>query len=176
MGRITHDHFCLLIFGQGIWKDSFTKKISKDTKTNFFHLSGYSKDSLFCTCPICNALVYLFDPQNPGDYIDFCDLCKALYKKFEEIKGQNEGVILFSHQLMRETDQLKDLAQSLLSNEKIKKIYILEVEWVKISKSISLLIKNISHERLKKSEFFEILKTNKFEYRVIYEIFKDKYY
>ncbi|MFX1340365.1 MAG: hypothetical protein ACFFDK_17275 [Promethearchaeota archaeon] len=176
MGRITHDHFCVLIFGQGLWKDSFTKKISKDTKTSFFHLSGYSKDSLFCTCPICNALVKLFDPLNPGDYVNFCDLCKALYKKFEDIKGQNEGVILFSHQLIRETDHLKNLAQKLLSNEKIKKIYILEVEWVKISKPIPLVIKNISQKRLKKSEFFEILKTNKFEYRVIYEIFKDRYY
>lgn len=176
MGRITHDNFCLLIFGQGLWKDSFTKKISKETKTNFFHLSGYSKDSLFCTCPICNALVKLFDPLNPGDYIDFCDLCKALYKKFEDIKGQNEGVVLFSHQLMREMNQLQSLIQSLLSNEKIKKIYILEVERVKISKPIPSIIDAITHKRLKKSEFFELLKGNKFEYRIIYEIFKDKYY
>lgn len=176
MGRITHDHFCLLIFGQGLWKDSFTMKISKETKSSFFHLSGYSKDSLFCTCPICNALVKLFDPLNPGDYIDFCDLCKALYKKLEDIKGENKGMIVFSHQLMRDLNQLQRLTQSLLSNEKIKKIYILEVEWVKISKPIPSVIDAIMHKRLKKSEFFELLKGNKFEYRVIYEIFKDKYY
>ena len=176
MGRITHDHFCLLIFGQGLWKDSFTMKISKETKSSFFHLSGYSKDSLFCTCPICNALVKLFDPQNPGDYVDFCDLCKALYKKLEDIKGDNLGMILFSHQLMHDLNQLQRLTQRLLSNEKIKKKYILEVEWVKISKPIPSVIDAIMHKRLKKSEFFELLKGNKFEYRVIYEIFKDKYY
>lgn len=87
IGRITYDHFCLLIFGQEFWKENFTQKISKETKTSFFHLSGYSKDSLFCTCPICNSLVKLFDPMNPGDYVDFCDLGKALYKKFGSIKG-----------------------------------------------------------------------------------------
>ena len=67
MGRITHDHFCLLIFGQDFWKENFTQKISKETKTSFFHLSGYSKDSLFCTCPMCSSLVKLFDPMD----IDF---------------------------------------------------------------------------------------------------------
>ena len=176
MGRGTHDHFCLLIFGQGFWKENFTQKISKETKTSFFHLSGYSKDSLFCKCPICNALIKLFDPMNPGDYVDFCDLGKALYKEFETIKGTNEGMILFSHQLMYELDQLQILTQNLLSNEKIKKIYILQVKWVKISKPIPSVIDELSHKRLKKSEFLHLLKENRFEYSVIYEIFKDKYY
>ena len=165
-----------MIFGQGLWKESFTKKISKEAKSHFFHLSGYTKDSLFCTCPICNALVKLFDPQNPGDYVDFCDLCKALHNKFKEVKGQNEGIILFSHQLMREMNQLQILIQSLLSSENIKKIYILEVEYEKISKPIPSIIDTIVHKRLKKSKFFELLNANKFEYRVVYEIFKDRYY
>jgi len=176
MGRITHDHFCLLIFGQGLWKESFTKKISKETNSNFFHLSGYSKDSLFCTCPICNALVKLFDPKNSGDYVDVCDLCKALYNKFEKLKGQNEGMILFSHNHIYKLDLLQKLAQNLLSNERIKKIYILEVEFAKISKPIPLIIEEIKHKKLKKSEFFELLKEIKFEFRVIYEISKDRYY
>ena len=176
MGRITHDHFCLLIFGQGLWKESFSKKISKETKSSFFHLSGYSKDSLFCTCPICNALVKLFDPMNPSEYVDLCDLCKGLYEKFEEIQGQNEGMILFSHQLMPDLNLLESLTQSLLSKDEIKKIYILEVEHVKFSKPISSIKEGISQKRLKKSEFFYLLKKDKFEYRVIYEIFKDKYY
>ena len=176
MGRITHDHFCLLIFGQGLWKESFTTKISKETKSSFFHLSGYSKNSLSCTCPICNALVKLFDPRNPGDYVDFCNLCEELFKKFEDVKGQNEGMLLFSHQLMYDLIQLQNLTQNLLSNDKIKKIYILEVEWVKISKSIHEIIEGITKRRLKKSDFFQLIKENNFEYSVIYEIFKDKYY
>ena len=173
---IISDHFCLLIFGQGLWKESFTKKISKETESSFFHLSGYPKDSLFCTCPICNALVKLFDPMNPGGYVDDFDLCTALYKRFKKIQGQNEGMILFSHQLMYDLNQLENLTQNLLTNEKIKKIYILEVKWVKISKSIPLLIEEITQKRLKKSEFIDLLKKNLFEYKVIYEIFKEKYY
>ena len=88
MGRITYDHFCLLIFGQGNWKEKFIKDISKETKTSFFHLSGYSKNSLFCTCPICNALIKLFDPMNSGQFVEICDLCKALYGKFERFLHQ----------------------------------------------------------------------------------------
>ncbi len=129
---------------------------------------------MFCTCPICNALVKLFDPQNPGQYVDFCDLCKALYNKLENIKGQNEALILFSHQLIPDMNQLHALTQSLLSSEKIKKIYILEVEYEKISKPIPSILDAIIHKRLKKSEFYELLEANKFEYRVIFEVFKDK--
>ena len=121
-------------------------------------------------------MVKLFDPMNPGEYVDFCDLGKALYEKFESIKGPNEGMILFSHQLMNDLDQLQTLTQTLLSNDKIKKIYVLEVEWVKISKPIPSVINELTQKRLKKSEFLELLKQNRFEYRAIYEIYKDKYY
>ena len=175
MGRITHDHFCLLILGQGIWKETFIKKISKDTKSSFFHLAGYSKDSLFCTCPICNSLVKLFDPQHPGDYVGTCELCKPLFEIFKTIQGINEGIIMFSHQLIYDINQKQILAQNLLSNENIKKIFILEFEHVKISKPISLIIEELSHKRLTQSEFLK-LKQKEFEYRRIYEIFKDKYY
>lgn len=175
MGRIYQDHFCILVFGQGLWKDSFTKKISKETKVSFFHLSGYSKDSLFCTCPICNALIKLFDPEDPGEYVDFCDLCKALHEIFKDIKGQNDGVIFFSHNLM-DIEALQNLVQNLLSDKQIKKIYILEIEFNKLYKYVPVIMEMISQDRLKKSDFIELLKDNKFEYCTIYEIFKDKYY
>ena len=117
----------------------------------------------------------MFDPLNPGEYVGTCDLCKALYKSFKKIQGSNEGIILFSHQLMHDLNQLQNLTQNLISNEFIKKIFILEVEGVKISKPIPSILEEFSHKRLKKSEFFE-LKKDQFEYSVIYEIFKDKYY
>ncbi len=175
MGRMALDHFCLLIFGQGIWKEAFTKKISKDSKSSFFHLSGYSKESLSCTCPICNALVKLFDPLNRGEFVGKCDLCKALYNKFKEIQGLNEGLILFSHQFMYDLDQLQNFTQNLISNEHIKKIFLLEIKWEKISRPIPEMIEALSHKKLKNSEFLE-LKKEQFEYSAIYEISKDKYY
>ncbi len=174
MGRNVHDHFCLLIFGQGVWKDTFTKKISKDSKYSFFHLSGYSTDSLSCTCVFCNALVKLYDPSNPGEYVEICDLCKALHDKFKEIQGVNEGIILFSHQLMR-LDQLQGFAQNLVSDEHIKKIFVLEIKWKKNPKPAPAIIETLSHEKLNKSEFLG-LKENQFNYHIIYEISKDKYY
>jgi hypothetical protein len=73
-------------------------------------------------------------------------------------------------------NQIENLTQYLLYKEEIKKIYILEVEHVKTSKPISSIVEDILHKRLKKSEFYNLLKKHKFEYRILYEIFKDKYY
>ncbi len=174
MVRILYDHFALLIFGQGNWKESFTKKISKDTKSSFFHFSGYTKDSLFCTCSICNALIKLFDPMRTDEYVDLCSLCIPLYQKLERMKGSNEGMIFFSHNVIREPELLQNLINSLLSNEKIKKIYILEVEYKKIQKEIPLIIDELKHQRLPKSEFISLLENKLYKYRVIYEIFKDR--
>jgi len=176
MKKVPYDHFGLLIFGQGLWKESFTQKISKDTKQKNFHLSGYSKDSLFCTCPVCNAMVRLFDPINPDGYIDLCALCKPIFKELEKIKGQNEGIILLSHNIIRDGELLQDLTSSLLSKDQIKKVYILEIEYKKILKPIPVIIESLGHERLSKSEFIRILEKNLYQYDVIYEIFKDSYY
>ena len=175
MARIRSDHFALLIFGQGLWKESFTRKTSKDTKSSFFHLSGYTKDSLFCTCPICNALIKLFDPRSPDENVDLCGLCIPLYQKFERMKGSNEGMVFLSHNAILEAELLKDLTNSLLANDKIKKIYILEVEYKKIEKEIPLIIEELKHQRLPKSEFISLLENKLYNYRVIYEIFKDQH-
>ncbi len=176
MKKIPYDHFGLLIFGQGQWKENFTRKTSKDTKINFFHLSGYSKDSLFCTCPVCNAMVKLFDPKNFDEYVDLCGLCKPLFKKLEIIKGQNEGMIFLSHNIIRNIELLQDLTSGLLLKDQIKKIYIIEIEYKKINEPIPIIIESLGHQRLSKSEFIEILKNNLHQFDVIYEIFKDRYY
>ena len=154
----------------------FYKKISKDTQSSFFHFSGKSKDSLFCTCPICNAFVNLFNPTDPGEYVDLCDLCKPLYEKLEKIKGQNEGMILLSHSAIKEIGLLQNFANCLLSNEKVKKIYLLEIEQNKIPKKVPEIIKKLNHKRIPRSEFNNLLENNLYEYEVLYEVFKDKYF
>ncbi len=175
MTRIRSDHFALLVFGQGLWKESFAKKISEDTNSNFFHLSGYTKEGLVCTCPICNAHIELFDPRNPDEYFDLCDLCIPLYQKLEKMKGSSEGMIFLSHNAIVEPELLQDLTNSLLSNDKIKKIYLLEVEYKKIEKEVPLIIEDLKHQRLPISEFISLLENKLYNYRVIYEIFKDNY-
>jgi len=186
MVKISSDHFALLVFGQGLWKESFKKKISNETKSSFFHLSGFQgkqekyktlktdKSKIVCTCPICNAHIKLFDPMNPDENTNLCNLCIPLYQKLERMKGSNEGMIFFSHSGIIKTDLLKDLTNNLLSNDKIKKIIILEVEYKEIEKEIPLIIEDLKHQRLKKSEFISLLENKFYNYRVIYEIFKDK--
>ncbi len=75
-------------------------------------------------------------------------------------------MIFFSHNIINEKDFLQNLTHSLLTDERIKKIDILEIEYVKISKPIPSIIEEITHKRLKKSEFSELLKENKFEHRI----------
>jgi hypothetical protein len=110
------------------------------------------------------------------EYVDHCNLCIPLYQKLERMKGSNEGMIFFSHNCIREAELLQNLTNSLLSNEKIKKIYILEVEYKKIDKEVPLIIEELKHQRLPKSEFISLLEKKLYKYRVIYEIFKDNYY
>lgn len=94
----------------------------------------------------------------------------------EEIKGQNDGIILFSHSLTPEIHSVKDLTEFLLESEKIKKIYILELDWMNVSHPVSEIIESIKKIRMKKSEFIKTVDSNKFNKRVLYEISKDTYF
>ncbi|WXG41198.1 MAG: hypothetical protein WED07_10590 [Candidatus Freyarchaeum deiterrae] len=168
-------HFCLLIFAQDQWKESYTEKISKNTRDLFYQYTGHSNCDVCNTCPICRALVEMFDPMNPDEYIIVCDLCKALYKMMEEIKGQTDGMILFSHSFPLEIQSVTYLTKLLLQSDKIKKIYILEVVTEK-NTQVSEVIEKIKKIRLKKSEFIKLLDSNEFKDKVLYEISKDSYF
>jgi hypothetical protein len=169
-------HFCLLIFAQGQWKESYTEKISKNARDLFYQYTGHSNCQVCNTCPICRALVYMFDPMNPDEYVVVCDLCKALYKMMEQIKGQNDGMILFSHSFPLEIQSVTSLTELLLKSDKIKKIYIMEVLTEKKTRQVSEVIEKIKTIRLKNSEFIKLLDSNEFKDKVLYEITKDTYF
>lgn len=113
-----NDYFCLLIFAQGQWKESYTEKISKNTRDLFYQYTGHSNCDVCIICPICRALVEMFDPMNPDEYVVVCDLCKELYKMMEQIKGQNDGMILFLHSFPLEIQSVTSLTKLLLQSDK----------------------------------------------------------
>lgn len=42
----------------------------------------------------------LFHPENSGEHNRSCELCHALYELFEEKKRKNDGLFLFSHNIL----------------------------------------------------------------------------
>lgn len=176
MGRVSHDHFCLMIFGQDAWKEGTAEKIEDLTKSQFFYYAGHSECDTCSTCPICRALVELFDPRHPGEYVIICDFCKAFYNLMRVIQGKNDGMILLSHALFPEKKEIIPLVNSLLESNNIKKIYIMEVRALPISTPPSLILKDIKENRLKRLEFIALISAGKFEEKTLYEIFKDNYY
>lgn len=60
----------------------------------------------------------MFDPMNPDEYVVVCDLCKELYKMMEQIKGQNDGMILFLHSFPLEIQSVTSLTKLLLQSDK----------------------------------------------------------
>ncbi len=67
--------------------------------------------------PMYDIPVKLFDPLiNDEDY-DACDLCIELVPRFKMILGSNEGLIRFSHKLIRLEDIEKFFLRFLLKHK-----------------------------------------------------------
>ena len=117
----------------------------------------------------------MFDPENPGEYVQFCEYCEVLLSLLKE-QLTNDGILLFSHDLMK-LDKLKQFVEYSLNNRKIKKIFILQQDEIGKKKTkAKKLLEKIANQKITNSNLKELIDTNKFEYNVLYEIFKDKYY
>ncbi len=80
---IDYGHFCLLIFSQGTWKQSYKIKLLNEIKKKF--LSNMDIDDIDLWSEISKSP--LFDPKNPGTDDKPCELCHDLYKIYEGKKG-----------------------------------------------------------------------------------------
>lgn len=168
---IDYGHFCLLIFAQGTWKENFKKILSKKVKNDFLVRMDLDENDAWGEFEV----IPLFNPKNPSENEKACKLCHSLYDIFSEKLGQNDGHILFSHNTIALIN-IKHFANNLLSNEKIKKIYILELGFesylTSTWKIAPKIIKELKHKCLKRDEFGRNIDNNKFQFGVIYEILK----
>ena len=166
-----YEHFCVLIFAQGTWNDKDRESILKplqkkhnEQRDNPYHL--YLK---------------LTRRDSMPHYSD-CQLCRPIYEMLEEIKGQNDAILFQGHHyLIIEDDEedLRDLAESLLSKDTVKKLYLLYLDSfkeIKTSKidtmSLQDLKEKLTQKRVSTSEFTNILHEKNFNSRTIYEITK----
>ena len=168
-------HFCVIVYAQDNWKDKDYQKFSDLTLADYLGRAEHSDCEICLTCPVCRANWELFDPENPGKYIQICEYCNALFPIFKKhLTG--DGFILFSHELLK-LEELKQFTEFSLNNNKIKKIFILEQDDPKRKPSKTQdMIAQINHQELKISEFLILIDNGDFEYNTIYEIFKDRYY
>ena len=168
---IEYGHICLLIFAQGTWKENFKMKLLKDVKNEF--LANMDIDEVDEWSEI--EQIPLFNPKNPGKNDHPCELCNSLYDIYKEKRGNNDGFILFSHNILGWVGMEKFLL-FVLGEVKVKKILYLELGadsyLVSTSKKIPQIIKKISHLKVNRSEFSKLFEDKKIEFSIIYEVGK----
>jgi len=168
-----YEHFCVLIFAQGTWKEADKESVRnliieklKTTKE-----VGYN---------VFNKLTYR---DRMPIYAD-CHLGQPIYKMCEEGKGNNKGVLYQGHHYLIPEDDFEDmkcLATMIISHSKVKKFYLLYLDSFREIKRTILNEMNLEEfkEKLKFkkcriNDFISIIDNTKFENRTVYEISKDR--
>lgn len=168
---IDYGHMCLLILAQGTWKENYKKRLLIEVKNKF--LSNMDIDEI----DLWNEIekIPLFNPKRPEGNNKPCELCHSLYGIFEKEKGQNDGVILFSHNILG-WKGMKDFLLFILGEINVKKIYYLELDQssytTDINKRIPEMIKNIKPKQVNRSNFFDLFDKEQIEFSTLYEVLK----
>jgi hypothetical protein len=168
-----YEHFCVLIFAQGTWKETDKNTVRK-------LIIEKAKNMKDVPYNIFNKLTYRDEMPIYSD----CHLCQPIYKMFEEFKGNNDGIMYQGHHYLipeDDFDDMKSLANLIISHKKVKKFYLLYLDSFGEIKRTSL--DDMTSEEFKKKLIFEkcniddfllILDNKKFKNRTVYEISKSR--
>ena len=166
-----YEHFCILIFAQGKWKDIDREGIISPIREKRKEKKDYPY-------PFFTKLTLRRDPPQ----FAMCELCEGLHNLFEDLKGQNDAILYQGHHyLILEDDKedMKELVSIILSNEKVKKLYLVyikgfsELKTTKIrAMDLNGLKALLTFKKVSKTDFIVILEENKFEKRIVYEVSK----
>jgi len=117
----------------------------------------------------------LFNPKDPGEKNKPCELCKALYSIFEEKKGNKDGLILFSHNILG-WEGMEKFLLFILGESNVKKICYLELDQDSYtegsSKKIQEYIKKLEDLKIKRTDFFKRFENKKIQFSTLYEVVK----
>ncbi|MHA1917621.1 MAG: hypothetical protein ACTSUV_04830 [Candidatus Ranarchaeia archaeon] len=169
-----YDHFCLVVIAQGQWADKDyevvrdfliqkRKKYTTDEFGFFLKLTHRKEIPIYSDCPIC----------------------QPIYQWLTNLKGQNDGLIYQGHYFITPEDfpEMNELVHILLSNEKVKKLYILYLDSLGELKRTAInnmdmedITNLIKTKKIKKTEISEILTNEEFKERIMYEINRETYY
>ena len=168
-----YEHFCVLIFAQGTWKE-----IDKESVRNL--IIDKAKVMKEVSYNIFNKLTYR--DQMPI-YSD-CHICQPIYKMFEELKGNSDGILYQGHHYLIPEDDyedMKNLASLIISHKKVKKLFLLyldgfgEIKRTILNKmNLEELKEKLTFHKCNIDDFISIIDNNKFKNRTSYEITKNR--
>ncbi|MFW9943149.1 MAG: hypothetical protein ACFFFT_19075 [Candidatus Thorarchaeota archaeon] len=158
-------HFCFLIFAQGKWQEKYKAKLEIEIKKDFLRYAYWD--------PMYDIPVKLFDPLIKDEDYDVCDLCLELIPRFKMMLGSNEGLIRFSHKLIRIED-IEKLFFKILTDPQVKKVYFLMLDHNSYIQGVNIpkTINSIKEQQINVNEFFNLFKNENIEFSIIYEIRK----
>ena len=168
-----YEHFCVLIFAQGTWKE-----------TNRESVRNLIKDKVKTMREVPYNIYYKLTYRDQMPIYSDCHLCQPIYKTFEEFKGNNDGILYQGHHYLipeDDFDDMKCLANLIISHNKVKKFYLLYLDSFREIKRTVLDKMNLDEfkEKLKFkkcniNDFFLLIDNNKFKNRTVYEISKSR--
>ncbi|MCP4764258.1 MAG: hypothetical protein GY870_20965 [archaeon] len=158
-------HSCLLVFAQGSWKDHYKKELKEILTSNFLsQLKPRSEEEAKkIAWNEVNEEPFFEPPPRKYD----CDICSFISEAFQEKKGINEGMLLFTHNVL-DAIGFKAFFAPLIKNTKIKKILYFELGI--FDEKDFLSHKKCVTKQARSHEIFEIVDNNLFENGIIYEI------
>ena len=168
---IDYGHLCLLVFAQGTWKENYKERLVKQISENFISTMEIDDTDLW------NEIQKspLFSPKDSGVHDKSCEVCHALFEIFEITKGNNDGLIFFSHNILG-WKAMKRFLLFILGEVNVKKVYYLELDQfsylISASKKIPEIINEIKHLKIKRTEFFKLFENQKIEFSTLYEVGK----
>lgn len=168
-----YEHFCVLIFAQGTWKEADRDNVRNLTleKVKSVKNTHYN---------IFNKLTYRDEMPIYAD----CHLCQPIYKMFEEFRGNNDGILYQGHHYLipeDDFDDMKSLINLIISHDKVKKIYLLYIDSFREIKRTILYDMNLEEFKEKLNftkcyitDFISMIDKNEFKNRTVYEISKSR--
>jgi len=166
-----YEHFCVLIFAQGTWKET-----DRESVRNLI------TDKVKTMREVPYNIYYKLTYRDQMPIYSDCHLCQPIYKTFEEFKGNNDGILYQGHHYLipeDDFDDMKCLANLIISHNKVKKFYLLYLDSFREIKRTVLDKMNLDEfkEKLKFkkcniNDFILLIDNNKFKNRTVYEISK----
>jgi len=167
----TYHHFCVLIFAQGTWREQDSQSL-RDSIQEKRKLKRNNPYSLYDKLTFRDSIPTYSD----------CQICQPIYELFEELKGQNDGILYQGHHYLIPEDDMEDmkeLVNLVITNSKVKKLYVLyldpfrELKRTVIRKMrLQELKEKIIQKKNSKQDFINILDERNFKGRILYEISK----
>jgi len=168
-----YEHFCVLIFAQGTWKET-----DRESVRNLI------KDKVKTMREVPYNIYYKLTYRDQMPIYSDCHLCQPIYKTFEEFKGNNDGILYQGHHYLipeDDFDDMKCLANLIISHNKVKKFYLLYLDSFREIKRTILekmnlveFKKKLKFKKCNINDFILLIDNNKFKNRTVYEISKSR--